>query len=294
MSVRIVTDSTNYLPRAELDRLGIVSVPLYVHDGDEMRAETDIELASFYRRLEDMRTLPTSSQPSPDAIATAFRQALDAAPGATGEGQVDVLGVFLSSRMSGTVQAAELASAILAEERPKARIEILDSESNCMQEGYAVLSAAQAAAEGASIEDCLLAARATIARTRFLFSPTSLEYLRRGGRISGASRFLGGLLQVAPILTVENGETTAVARVRTHAKALAEMGARMKADVERCGLRRAVVHSIAEESIAVRFAREIVELITGERVDVVPIGPVIGLHVGPAAGVVYETVEPLR
>ena len=289
MAVRIVTDSTNYLPVEQLRAFGLKAVPLYVHDGDEMCPETTIDVAAFYRRLEDTRTLPTSSQPSPDALATAFREAGEE----SGEGGA-VLGVFLSSLMSGTVQAADLAAAMVREERPDAQIVVLDSESNCMQEGYAVLSAAEAAAAGAGIEECVEAARATIARTRFLFSPTSLEYLRRGGRISGAASLLGSLLQVAPILTVENGETNVVAKVRTHAKAMAEMGARMQADIERCGLRRAVVHAISEISIAEGFAREIVEPIVGEPVDVIPIGPVIGLHVGPAAGVVYETIEPLR
>lgn len=292
MSVPIVTDSTNYLPAAERDRYGIRVVPLHVHDADEMRAETDIDVAAFYRRLEDMRTLPTSSQPSPDALASAFRSALDDVTGADGE--PSVLSVFISSRMSGTVQAAELAASLVRAERPGASVTVLDTESNCMQEGYAVLAAAEAAAQGATPDECVMAARQTIARTRFIFSPTSLEYLRRGGRISGAASFLGGLLQVAPILTVEHGETAPVMRVRTHAKALAEMGARMQADVERCGFRRACVHSIALQETAEHFAREIVEPIAGGHVDVIEIGPVIGLHVGPAAGVVYETAEPLR
>ena len=298
MAVRIVTDSTNYLPAEDLRALGVRSVPLWVLDGDEMRDENSIDLPAFYRRLSDTSVLPTSSQPSPEALAVAFRDAFDDVGGVQSEASAEagnaVLGIFLSSRMSGTVQAAELAATMLREERPGASITVLDSESNCMQEGYAVLSAAEKAAQGADVEECLSAARETMARTRFLFSPTSLEYLRRGGRISGAASFLGGLLQVAPILTVENGETTAVMRVRTHAKAMAEMGIRMKADIERCGLRRAVVHSIAEQSIAEGFARDIVEPIVGKPVSVVPIGPVIGLHVGPAAGVVYETVEPLR
>jgi DegV family protein with EDD domain len=285
--VRIVTDSTNYIPEEKLRAHQIRVVPLYVHDGDDLRPETEIDLERFYRRLEDMRTLPTSSQPSPEALAAAFREALDADADA-------VLGVFISSRMSGTVQAAELAAAMVRGERPGALIGVLDSESNCMQEGCAVLSAADTADAGAELDECMAAVKDTIARTRFLFSPTSLEYLRRGGRISGAASFLGGLLQMAPILTVENGETTAVARVRTHRKAMAAIGARMKADLDRFGVRRAVVHSIAAPEAAGAFAEEIVEPIIGAPVQVVPVGPVIGLHVGPAVGVVYETAEPLR
>jgi DegV family protein with EDD domain len=287
VTVSIVTDSTNYIPDEDLRADDIRVVPLFVHDGASLSPETQIDLDAFYRRLEDTRVLPTSSQPSPETIAASFREAFDTGADA-------VLGVFLSSRMSGTVQAAELAAAIVADERGSAPIEVLDSESNCMQEGFAVLSAADAALAGADIDECARAARETMARTRFLFSPTSLEYLRRGGRISGASTLLGGLLQISPILTVAEGETTAVARVRTHKRAMIEMGARMSADVEQFGLRRAIVHSIAAPDIAERFASEIVQPIAGRPVRVVPVGPVIGLHVGPAVGVVYETLEPLR
>jgi len=285
MSVRIVTDSTNYLPTNDLTRLEIVRVPLYVHDGDRMRPETEIDLAAFYRRLEDTRTLPTSSQPSPEDLVEAFAPIVS--DGA-------VLGVFLSGRMSGTVQAAHLAADLVREDRPDARIELVDSESNCMQEGFAVLSAAEKARDGGTLEECAMAARETMRRTRFLFSPHTLEYLSRGGRISGASALLGGLLQIVPVLTVEAGETAVAAKVRTRARAHAEIAARMRADVERCGLRRAVVHAIVDVAEAERFAREDIEPVTGRQVEVIPIGPVIGLHTGPAVGVVYETEEPLR
>jgi DegV family protein with EDD domain len=286
VAVRIVTDSTNYLPAAEITRLGIAVVPLHVHDGDELRPETEVDIDAFYRRLEDMRTLPTSSQPSPEEIAVAFRAVLN-------DGD-EVLGAFLSSRMSGTVQSAELAAGLVCVERPGASIKVLDTESNCMQEGYAVLSAAEAAAAGASLTECIAAARESMARTRFLFCPKSLEYLRRGGRISGAAKLLGSMLQLTPVLTVDGGVTEVAAKVRTRHRALAEMGSRFRADVDACGLRRAVVHSIADLEAAEQFADEYVAPLVGGDVEVLPIGPVIGLHVGPAVGVVYETEKPLR
>lgn len=286
MGVRIVTDSTNYLPAEELDRLGIERVSLYVHDGDAMRREVDLDLPAFYRRLADMRTVPTSSQPSPEEVVGAFTEAVE-------DGD-EVLGVFLSGRMSGTVQAAELAASMVRERHPDARITVLDSESNCMQEGFAVLSAAEKAAAGATIEECESAARETMRRTRFLFAPHTLEYLARGGRISGASALLGSLLQLVPVLTVDDGETNVAGKVRTRKRAFGELVSRMQQDVERCGLRRAVVHGIVDLEEAARFAREWVEPAVGKPVDVVPIGPVIGLHVGPAVGLVYETEHPLR
>jgi len=286
MPVRVVTDSTNYIPAEELDRLGISRVPLFVHDGDEMRAETEIDLDAFYRRLADTRTIPTSSQPSPDALVHAFEQAA--------EGGNDVLGVFISRKMSGTCQVAELAAGMVREKRPDVSVAVVDTESNCMQEGYAVLAAAEAARVGGTLQECESAARETIRRTRFLFSPRSLEYLSRGGRISGASALLGSLLQIVPILTVDGGVVEVAAKVRTRAKAYGEIVTRMRADIEQAGLSRAVVHGIVDLEEADMFAREFIEPVVGESVPVIPVGPVVGLHVGPAVGVVYETVEPLR
>ena len=286
MAVRIVSDSTNYIPSEDLTRLGISRVPLWVHDGDEMRPETEIDLAAFYRRLADTRTIPTSSQPSPEEFVRAFAEA-------TADGS-EALGVFISTKMSGTAQAAELAANMVREQHPGATIEVLDTESNCMQEGFAVLSAAEVAAQGGTIEECVHAARETMRRTRFLFTPHTLEYLSRGGRISGASALLGSLLQITPILTVDGGTTEVAGKVRTRTKALGEIASRMRSDIERCGLKRCVVHAIVDIDEAERFGREFIDPVAGQRVPVLPIGPVIGLHVGPAVGVVYETVEPLR
>jgi DegV family protein with EDD domain len=286
MSVRIVTDSTNYLPVEDLERFGIVRVPLHVHDGDQMRPETEIDLQAFYRRLKDTRTLPTSSQPSPEDLRAAFE-------GVVSRGDV-ALGIFLSGHMSGTAQAAALAAGMVREVYPAASVDIVDTESNCMQEGFAVLSAAEVAAAGGSLEASARAARETMLRTRFLFSPHSLEYLIKGGRISGASALLGSLLQIVPVLTVEDGETAVAAKVRTRARAHAEIADRMRADVQRFGLRRAVVHAIVDVEEAERFATRHIEPIVGTPVSVIPIGPVIGLHTGPAVGVVYETERPLR
>ncbi len=286
MAVHIITDSTNYLPAEDLARFGIASVPLHVHDGDEMRPETEIDLVAFYQRLADTRTIPTSSQPSPEDLVEAFADA-------TADG-AEALGIFMSEKMSGTMQVAELAAGMVREQHPGVSLAVLDSESNCMQEGFAVLSAAETAQGGGTLAECEAAARETMRRTRFLFTPQTLEYLKRGGRISGASALLGSLLQITPILTVEDGETTVAAKVRTRAKALQEIASRMRSDVERCGLRRAVVHGIVDMDEAARFGRELIDPVVGSPVPVVPVGPVIGLHVGPAVAVAYETVDPLR
>ena len=131
-------------------------------------------------------------------------------------------------------------------------------------------------------------------RTRFLFSPSSLEYLRRGGRIGNASALAGQLLQIKPILTVENGVVTTVAKVRTQGKALAEMAKRFGADAREFGLRRTAVHYIGDKAPAEEFAARWIRPVAGGVVPIVPVSAVIGLHVGPAVGVVYETEIELQ
>lgn len=286
MTVRVITDSTNYIPGAELERLGIARVSLSVHDGSALASETDMDLGAFYRRLKDMRVLPTSSQPSPDEIRALFEKIVN-------DGD-EAIGLFLSSGMSGTVQSAQLAADMVRESHPGASIAVFDTGSNSMQEGFAVLAAAEAAHAGADLAACEEAARQTTLRTRYLFAPRSLEYLRRGGRIGGASALLGSLLGITPILTVENGVVEVKAKVRTFVRALDTIADEFAADIREHGFRRAVVHSIAAREEAERFAADRIAPLCGEPVSVVEIGPVIGLHVGPAVGLVYETEKELR
>lgn len=286
MTVRIVTDSASGINDADCQRFAITRVSLLVVEDGRVVPERELQSAEFYSRLAAASDLPKTSQPSPEDFAEAFR--LLVAEGA------DVLAITISAGMSGTLQSATLAAESVVSDFPGSRIQILDSQSNSLQEGFAVLSAAEAASQGASYDDCRKAAEATIRRTRFLFTPRSLEYLRRGGRISGASALLGSVLKIAPILTADHGTTAVASVARTRRSAYKRMASLMRADVERCGLKRAVVQYIADEQGAARFAAEYVEPISKRPVPLVPIHPVVGLHVGPAAGVVYETAEPLR
>ena len=281
MPVSVVTDSVASIPPDLVAEGGIDVVSLFIDDGESNVAELGMDVKAFYRRLADMSHLPTSSQPSVESLLSAFRRALERGS--------DVLGVFMSSCMSGTFETARLAAEMAHAEFPGARIELLDSGSNSMEEGFGVLAAAKAAQAGETIEHCLSAATDTLARTRYLFTPHTLEYLRRGGRIGGASALIGGLLQIKPILTVERGETQTFAKVRTQSRALAEMTSKMGDDIAAFGFAQAVVHYIVDRELAETYAREQIAPLAGGPVRVIPVSPVIGLHVGPAIAIVYET-----
>ena len=126
-----------------------------------------------------------------------------------------IVGIFLSSKMSGTYSNANMIKDMILEDYPDAEIHILDSKTNCMQMGFAVIEAARTASEGKSINEVINAANHVINNSRFLFTPETLEYLKKGGRIGGAAALFGNVLQIKPILTVVNGEPSVFKKVRT-------------------------------------------------------------------------------
>lgn len=285
MPVRVFTDSVSYIPEMLLRSEGITVVPLYVSENGATVPEIRIDAPGFFERLSLGGRLPTTSQAPTEDFRAVFAEAV-----AFGD---DVLAVLVSGGMSGTVGSAELAAREVLDTSSGSRIVVVDSRANCMQEGFAVLAAAEAAKSGASLSECEQAARESMRRSRFLFSPQSLEYLRRGGRISAAGALLGSMLRIVPVLTAENGETGVAGRARTWTHALETIVRLMRMDIERFGLRQVVVQSIGDMGPGIDFAREYIEPVVGRPVQVIPIGPVIGLHVGPAVGVTYETEEPL-
>ncbi|NTW28288.1 MAG: DegV family protein [Coriobacteriia bacterium] len=281
MCVNVVTDSVASIPAELNTQYGIDVVSLYVNEGERTTRELDMDVDDFYTRLPAMRVLPTSSQPSVDSLMCAFQHAV--------ERGCDVVGVFISEKMSGTMATARMAAEMVLKDHPGVRIELVDSGSNSMEEGFGALAAAKAAQMGQSLEQCVQAATATLKRTRYLFTPETLEPLRRGGRIGGATALLGGLLQIKPILTVEDGETQTFAKVRTRARAMAEIARKLADDMCAYGLSQIVVHYIGSREVARKFAEEHIEPIVGYSVRLVPVSPVVGVHVGPAVGIVYET-----
>jgi len=178
---------------------------------------------------------------------------------------------------------------------PQAVIELVDSRSNCMELGYAVWAGIDAAEAGEDIAGVLSAIHARIDRTRFIFVPDTLEYLRRGGRIGGGAALLGSLLQLRPILTVVDGMTEVFAKVRTTSRAMEAMVAAVVADAEKKGGLGAVcVHNISDVAKG-QVLVEMLHAATGIVAQSLPIGPVIGTHVGPGTvGVVYFTKEEMH
>ena len=285
MSVKIVTDSTSYISRELREEYDISIVSLSVIFKDEEYRETNIENESFYKKLDESLTIPTSSQPPLQEMYNIMEKHV--------RDNNEVVGIFISSDMSGTYSNACLAKNMILENFPNALIEIIDSRANCMQLGYAALTSAKAAKQGKSIDEVVGIARDNIKRSRFLFIPDTLEYLKKGGRIGGASALIGNIFQIKPILTVAEGKTAMFKKVRTKKRALQTMTSKFIEDITKHGLGEVMVHHISDVEGALDFAKTIEECI-GEKIDIAPIGPVIGTHVGPGAlGIVYYTQTDL-
>ena len=158
---------------------------------------------------------------------------------------------------------------------------IVDSYSTGWDQAYCVLAALEAVKAGCTLEQSARAAADAVGRTRFLFAPTNLTFLQKGGRIGAAKALLGNLVHIVPVLTVRDGLPVDIAKARTQKKAIAQAFDRFKADVESKGLKDAVVHYIGSPDDAIEWARSKVEPFLGRSVRVLPVSPVVGLHVGP-------------
>lgn len=273
MSIRIVTDSTAYLPTNLLKKYDIKVLSLSVSFGDEIYKETEITNEFFFNKLDNFNGFPKSSQPSLEESLTLYKSILDAGH--------DLIGVFISSEMSGTYQSARMIAEELRTDYPDQNIIMLDSKSNCMQLGLAVLKGAEILDQ--SFETVVKTINHVIDHSRFIFIPDTLEYLKKGGRIGTAKALLSSVLQIKPILTVQEGKTAVLSKVRTRKKAIQALIDQFNLDGDQSPIIDAFVHHIDCEEEAKNLSLKL-----GTSYAIAPIGPVIGTHVGPGAiGIAY-------
>jgi len=285
MTVTILTDSTSYLGEEIRKELNIKMVSLNLTFGNDSMREVDIDNNRFYKMMA-LNGIPTSSQPS---VGDIYKEMLDVV-----EKGDSLCCIFLSSDMSGTFSTGQLAKEMILEKYPNAMIEIVDSRSNCMQLGFPVLIAAKAAKAGKTLEQVKEVALENIRRSRFLFIPENLNYLKKGGRIGGASALIGNLFKIIPILTVENGKTTILTKVRTKKNAVLAMTDKMLDDVNKYDLGGIVVQHIDCMDEAIELAKVLKETLK-VKIEIMDIGPVIGLHVGPGTiAMAYYTQKAMR
>lgn len=207
MRIAIVTDSTADIPQNLAESLNIKVIPLSVHFGGRAYLDRiDISNEEFYSYIGTAKTLPTTSQPSPAQYLDVYRACKE-------EGAERVISMHISSEMSGTYQGAKLAAEMIKDEIP---VEVIDSRTVTIGLGLQVVSLAQYLQDhpDASWDDVLECVQAIIKKTRIYFLLDTLDNLQKGGRIGKASYLVGSILNIKPVLVVEDGFISAYEKIR--------------------------------------------------------------------------------
>jgi len=277
----VVTDSSAYIPQEALGDLNIPVIPLWLHWGDDrFRDGVDIDPPTFYSRLRKSKMFPTTSQPSAGEFESFFREA--------GAGADAVVGVFISSKLSGTIPNAQASLAQLSD----LTIRVVDSLSTSMGLALTVLATARAAAAGKSLDEVVAVAEKVRNETHLLFAVDTLEYLHRGGRIGGAKRLLGTALNIKPLLHLEHGAIEPLAQVRTKRKAVVQM--LTVADERLGGRKMAEVGVIDVDSPAEgdALAEQVKDRFGVSTVYRTTVSPAIGTHAGPGTvGIAFYAAD---
>ena len=275
MGVRVVTDSACDLPDDLIERDGIEVVPLTIRFGkEELVDRKELSTDEFWRRLADSDVLPETSAPSAGAFEAAFRRQI--ADGATG-----IICINLSSKLSATMQSAQVAAQAV---QPDCPVVVIDSLMVSMGLGSLCLTAARRAADGDSLESIVANVTDRRNRSKLYGTLDTLEFLKKGGRVGNARALLGSMLAIKPVLEVRDGEVEEAGKVRTRSKALRLLVERVK---EGPFENLAVLHGNAPDLDELLDLLE--PLTPRDEIVVGQIGPVIGTHAGPRViGVTFQ------
>lgn len=273
VKIAIVTDSTAYLSKDVRERLGIRMIPLSVIFGDETyREEIDMTADEFFVKIKQSPKLPTTSQPSVGEFVDLFTAIRE-------EGYEAVISIHLSSGISGTYQGAVTAGTMVE----GLRVYAYDSEISCMAQGFYAIEAAEMAKAGKMPEE-ILARLDEMKRTlRAYFMVDDLSHLQRGGRLTGAQAFIGGLLQIKPLLRFENKVIVPFEKIRTRKKAVQRIEELFDEDADKgVPLKAAIIHANQPDE-ASRWRDELAARYPHVEFSISYFGPVIATHVGEGA-----------
>jgi DegV family protein with EDD domain len=278
--VAVVTDSTAYLPDDAARSHDIAVVPLQVVLGGKAYDEgVDVGSEQVADALRSYVPVSTS-RPSPARFLDAYRRAAEV-------GATEIASIHLSADMSGTHQ-----SAVLAARDAPVPVRVVDSRTLCMALGYAVLTAAERAADGASLDEVADTAEARARASSVFFYVDTLEHLRRGGRIGAAQALLGSALMVKPLLHLLDGRIAPLDKVRTSSRAIARLE---EMAVDRAAAAPAIVDIAVQHLASLDRATALAERLQHRverlgQLHIGEVGAVIGSHVGP--GMLGVVVAP--
>ncbi len=284
-NVAVLTDSTASIPEEILNRLQIHTVAYYIHRGQEvLRDLVTIQRGEFLRWMMTARILPTTASPGPGDYFDAYKQLAE-------DGNREIISIHMTSKGSGAFQSATVAQTMMKEEAPDVKIEVVDTRNVALCQGWMAIEAARAALSGLSLDLITATVKKMIPITHMIQTADTLKYLYLGGRIGKAQHLVGSLLNIKPLIGMDDGVIVPLGRAHSHGQAYQQM-ADMAADVVGKGKARiAYVHAGAQREV--EKIKDLVEA----KVDVVEsiiaeLSPALAVHTGPGtAGLCYFPVE---
>jgi len=281
----VLTDSTASIPENILQELNIHTVAYYIHRGQEvLRDLVTIQRQEFLDWLVTARVLPTTASPGPGDYLEAYRELAD-------QGSQEIVSIHMTSKGSGAYQAASVAQSMLQEQHPDLRIEVIDTRNVSLCQGWMVIEAARAALTGLKLDEVVKRVKDMIPVTHMIQTADTLKYLYMGGRIGMAKHLVGTLLNIKPLIGMNDGVIVPLGTARSHGQAYQMMVDKIEETVGKGKIKIAYVHAGARQEVdrikqMVETRLNVVESLIAE------LSPALAVHTGPGtAGLCYTPVS---
>jgi len=280
----VLTDSCASIPERLIEELNIKIVPYYLHKGKEtLRDLVDVQREEFFRWLATAKELPKTANPGPGDYLAGFKE--------LAQQTQEVVSIHMTSIGSGAYQSAMMAKEMAREVLPDLHIEVIDTRNVALSHGWMVIEAARAALAGHDLDEIVALIKGMIPVTRMIQTADTLRYLYMGGRIGKAQHLVGSLLNIKPLIGMEEGVIVPLGQARSRLGAYRKIVEMMEKDVGHLGrVKVAFVHAAALEEVK-KLRAMVEERLTCVEVLMAELSPVLGVHTGPGtAGVCYFPV----
>jgi DegV family protein with EDD domain len=284
-TVGVLTDSCASIPEKLIEELNIKVVPYYLHKGQEtLRDLVDVKREEFFRWLATAKELPKTANPSAGDFLEAYKS--------LAERVGEIVSIHMTSVGSGAYQSAMMAKEMVGEAWPDLRIEVVDTRNVSLCHGWMVIEAARAALAGRSLDEIVQSVKDMIPITKMIQTADTLRYLYMGGRIGKAQHLLGSLLNIKPLIGMEDGVIVPLGQARSRLGAYRRIAEMVERDVGHLGqVKVAFVHAAALEEVQ-KLRAMVEERLTCVEVLMAELSPALGVHTGPGtAGVCYFPVQ---
>lgn len=282
--VAVLTDSTASIPENLLKELDIHTVAYYIHRGQEvLRDLVTIQRQEFLNWLATAKVLPTTASPGPGDYLEAYRDLAE-------RGSDEIVSIHMTSKGSGAYQAATVAQSMMKEQRPDLHIEVIDTRNVSLCQGWMAIEAARAALAGLKLEAVVERVKNMIPVTRMIQTADTLKYLYMGGRIGMAQRLVGTLLNIKPLIGMEDGVIVPLGQARSRGQAYQMIVDKVEETVGKSQVKIAYVHAGAQQEVE-KIKRLVESRLNAVESLIAELSPALAVHTGPGtAGLCYTPV----